>query len=205
MKKPRRRMALLAALAALLLAPGWLRAYTVAGSSDAPTLVLGDLVVVNHLAYGLTVPYTGRTLVPWGAPERGDMVLFHVPNRGYAGFKRVVGVPGDVVEVRESRLLVNGRLLDHEPLDARDFAWMPARNGVGSVIERETAPGGYAHAITYTPGASPLRNHGPVRVPAGRYFLLGDHRDNSNDSRTFGPVPRALIRGELAVVVKRGR
>ena len=204
MKKPRRWGSLLAVLAVLALTPGWLRAYEVAGPSDAPTLAWGERVAVSHLAYGLQVPYTTREIVSWGGPDRGDMVLFHVPNKGVVGLKRVVAVPGDVVEMRDNRLRVNGREMEYEPRPAADFAALEARNDMGTVVELERSAD-YAHLVTYTPGESALRTTAPVRVPEGHYYLLGDNRDQSNDSRTFGVVPREHIYGKVILTLMRKR
>jgi signal peptidase I len=109
----------------LLCLPDYLSAYTVSGPSEAPTLLLGDRVVVNHAAYDLKPPYSTIRLAKLGTPRRGDLVSFLVPNRNTLGLKRVVGIPGDTVELRENLLFVNARPLNYAMLTRSDFDWVP--------------------------------------------------------------------------------
>lgn len=194
-KRGRRIAVTLATLAAgLALVPAYLRAVTVSGPSDAPTLLLGDQLIINLAAYDVRLPYANTRLWERAEPERGDMVMFHVPNRGVRGLKRVVGLGGDTVELRENVLIVNGRAVAQEPLDRARFAeWVTAAHRLGETVARE---GGH-YTVTFTPGRSALRTTAAVTVPPGHYFLLGDHRDNSNDSRTFGPVKRTHLQGRV--------
>ena len=202
MHSPKKMTTALALLGGLAMLPAYLRAVTVAGPSDAPTLLLGDQLLINLAAYRVDLPYTGIRLWERGGPQRGEMVMFHVPNRSLRGLKRVIGVPGDTVELRENVVVVNGEALAQEPLDRAAFAaWVPDKHKIGSRVARESR----SYTITYTPGASDLRTRPAVTVPGGQYFLLGDHRDDSNDSRVFGVVDRRHVQGRVAMHLHSNR
>jgi signal peptidase I len=206
LKLTRRRVAALAFLAAILAClPDYLAAYTVSGPSEAPTLLLGDRVIVNRAAYDLKAPYSTIGLAKVGTPQRSDLISFLVPNRNMLGLKRVVGIPGDTVELRENRLTINGRPMEYAILARADFDWVPKTHGLGTVVAAEEGIGDRGHRITYTPGRSPLRTFGPMTVPDDCFFVLGDHRDNSNDSRTFGPIGRTLITGKVVWLMPANR
>ncbi len=202
----RRRLAVIVLLAAApACLPDYVSAYTVSGPSEAPTLLLGDRVIVNRAAYDLKLPYSTIRLARVGSPRRGDLVSFLVPNRNTLGLKRVAALPGDTVEMRENRLLINGVPADYEPLPRPDFDWIPSAHGIGTVVAVEKGVGAEGYRVTYTPGRSPLRTFGPVKVPEDCFFLLGDHRDNSNDSRMFGPLARDLISGKVVRILPASR
>jgi signal peptidase I len=206
LRPTRRRLAVIAVIAAALAClPDYVSAYTVSGPSEAPTLLLGDRVIVNRAAYDLRLPYSTIRLARVGAPRRGDLVAFLVPNRNTLGLKRVAALPGDTVEMRENRLLINGIPADYEPLPRSDFDRVPPVHGLGTIVAVEKGAGVEGYRITYTPGRSPVRSFGPVNVPDDCFFLLGDHRDNSNDSRMFGPLGRDLIFGKVVRVMPAGR
>jgi len=183
-------------LAVLLLTPEYVRAYRVHGPSDAPSYVWGEVILVNRAAYDLRIPYTRRTLVSRGSPERGEVILVSFPGQTYDVIRRVIGTPGDTVELRDSRVLLNGNELNYLPLDPREFSGLDERNRIGSVVEQENGAGS-THPITYTPGGCGLASAGPFEVPEGHVFLLGDNRDHCTDSRTIGPVARKAIVGRV--------
>ena len=165
--------------------------YEVPTGSMKPTIVEGDRIFVNKLAYDLKVPLTTLRLARWGDPGRGDIVVFASPLDGTRLVKRVIGLPGDLVEMRAERLRVNG-----EPAAYFDPA------GDAALVSCEERLGELAHRVQFLPGAGAPSTFGPVRVPAGKYLMLGDNRDNSADSRFFGFVDRDAITGRaLAVVV----
>jgi signal peptidase I len=196
----RRYVAALLLIAAACL-PQYVSAYTVSGPSEAPTLLLGDRVIVDRAAYDLKLPYPTIRLARVGEPRRGDLGLFLVPNRNTLGLKRVVGIPGDCVEMKENRLTINGRPVEYSPLSRPDFDGIPPAHGLGTVVMLERGELNEGRRITFTPGNSTLRAFAPVDVPDESVFLLGDHRDNSNDSRAFGPIGRDLIGGKVVKVL----
>jgi signal peptidase I len=204
LKLTRWRLAGVAFIAAMIAClPAYLSAYTVSGTSDAPTLLLGDRVLVNRAAYDLRAPYSNIRLARVGTPQRGDLVVVLTPKRRPLGLKRVVGVPGDRVEMLENRLYVNGHQVPQKFLKRDDFNGVSSAHGLGTVVAAERSGGEYR--VTYTPGRSPLRTFEPVTVPTDCVFLLGDNRDNSKDSRTIGPIGRDLIAGKVVRIMPARR
>ena len=182
------------------LAPAYLHAYKLAGPSDIPTLLLGDKVIVNNAAYGVSLPYSNVRLFRSGFPRRGDLVLLHVlPNLELVFFKRVMGLPGETIEIQENRVVVNGRALPVTDLNPADFAWVPKAHPIGSIVQNEDG-----HWVTFTPGKTKQRNHPPIRLATGQYFVLGDNRDDSKDSRDFGPVSEDLLLGKVIATFATG-
>jgi signal peptidase I len=169
----------------------------VAGPSDAPDYLVGDLVIVNRAAYGLPIPYTHRDLLRWGAPRAGEVVLMRVPGREIIAFKVVTAVAGDTIEVRDGRVWRNGAPFAYEALDPTAFAWLPPENRLGPRLALESGPGG-KHTVSLGPEAAESAGFGPVKVPEGHLFVLGLNRDHSLDSRHFGPVPQARVLGSVA-------
>ena len=162
--------------------------------SMQPTILIGDRIVVNKLAYDLKLPFTTTHLLEWGDPERGEVVVCFSPADGRRLVKRVVGVPGDTLEVRRGVVFLNGERLRYRTLDAewtRGLDREARREGYTA----EEVLGEHPHPVRYLPGRGRFSDYGPVEVPEGHYFLMGDNRDNSFDSRGFGPVPRASIVG----------
>ena len=184
----------------LVLCPSFVRAYRVAGPSDAPSYLWNDLVLVSMTAYDLNLPFTTRTVISWSAPKAGDMILFKVPGESYIAFKRVVAVPGDKIEMRDNHVIVNGMPFTYQALHRADFDWVPAENKLGAIVEMEQGES-FEHYITYTPNESALASFSTVTVPSDHYFVLGDNRDHSNDSRSFGLVSRDRIHGKLIGIV----
>jgi signal peptidase I len=169
--------------------------YVPSGSME-PSIRPGELVLVNKLAYDLKVPFTTWRLAEWAGPERGDVVVLYSPADGERLVKRVVGLPGDTVEMRDERLWINGRALEYSAAKPADLAGAEA----SAVVATEHL-GARPHALKILPGKPALRSFAPVRVPAGQYFVLGDNRDNSNDSRYIGLIDRARIIGRASAVV----
>ena len=168
--------------------------------SMKPTILEGDRVWVNKLAYDLKVPFTTWHLAEWGDPQRGEVVVFFSPANGERMIKRIVGLPGDTVELRNNRLFLNGRAVDYAELDAATVSAIPAAQQTQHSFASEQLAERH-HPVMATAGLAALRTFSPTKVPAGHYFMMGDNRDNSLDSRYFGPVAREQIVGRSSAVV----
>jgi len=167
-------------------------------SSMRPTLVEGDVVLVNRLAYDVKVPLTDVSLARLGEPQRGDVITFTSPQGGLRLIKRLVGLPGDVVELKEDRLFINGVAAEYSNATEIDEAIGPQTLRGVQAIEHI---GGTAHPVQFLPPIPAKRDFGPIIVPQDSYFFLGDNRDNSIDSRYIGIVPRRLLVGRAHHVI----
>jgi len=166
----------------------------VPSGSMNPTIVEGDRIFVNKLAFGLRVPYTSMELAHWAEPQRGDVIVFYSPQDGVRMVKRVVGLPGETVSLVNNLIYINGK--------PANLSLSPTGVASGRIFANETLAGAAgAHPIIVTPALPARRNFGPVAVPAGHYFVLGDNRDNSGDSRYFGFVPHENITGRSSRVL----
>lgn len=174
----------------------FVEAFKIPSGSMERTLLVGDFLLVNKLAYGAEVPFTHRRLPKLREPQDGDVIVFEWPEDPTKNFvKRLVGLPGDTLEMREGKLIRNGRVLNEpyvvhtEPdIDPapEDFRWQR-----GYLVQTANATVGY----------HPSRNNwGPLVVPVGNYFVLGDNRDNSLDSRYWGFVADSLVKGRPFVI-----
>jgi len=168
--------------------------------SMKPTILIGDRIFVNKLAYDLKVPFLGNRLVTWGDPQRGDIVICWSPADGARLVKRVVGVPGDVIEMKNGRLIINGHALDYQSADRLDFDRALGLEADQYRFFTEDLTG-HRHTVVATPAKRAIRNFGPVSIGTDQYFMMGDNRDNSADSRYFGFVPRADVVGKVEGVV----
>jgi len=189
--------------------------FKIPSSSMRPTLEVGDFILVNKFAYGLRLPIVEAKFVPLGEPQRGDVVVFRYPvNPSQDFIKRVVGVGGDVVTYQDKKLTVNGQPLPQ----TRDGTYSYLENLRFETLERfkETARNGigtHEYTIGINPQAAPVypQNVRPFpgrenceyndrgftcKVPQGQYFMMGDNRDNSDDSRYWGFVPDDHVRGK---------
>jgi signal peptidase I len=172
----------------------------VPSGSMMPTIVPVELVLVNKLAYDLKIPFTTHHLSQWGDPQRGDVVVFFSPADNLRLVKRVVGLPGDVVSMDQDRLSINGQPVAYAPLSS-DPAKLVGAGPAQETIFAEEQLGNRPHPIMLLPQRPALRTFGPVRVPAGSYFMMGDNRDNSNDSRFIGCVTRDRIVGRATTIL----
>ena len=182
------------ALIALLLFTGrsvladW---YQVPTGSMKPTILEGDRVFVLKCAYQIRVPFTAIRLFRTGAPRRGDVVVVRNPDGGRIPLvKRVVGLPGDVIRLENERLFVNGvpqklRMRPVAPDEEEPFRWVGTED-----------LGGKLHPVQVLPDRPAMRTFGPVAVPPGDVFVMGDNRDDSRDARYFGPRPVADLLGK---------
>ncbi len=161
--------------------------------SMRPTILEGDVIFINRLAYDLKLPLTHLTVARLGEPQRGDVVTFNSPADHVRLVKRVIGLPGDVIAMRSKRLIING-----EPVAYEAGAQMPEPYGQGQVVMAHRATedlGGVVHSVQWLERVNARDDFDPVILPADQYLMLGDNRDNSADSRYFGLVPRELLIG----------
>ena len=168
--------------------------------SMTPTILAGDRLLVNKLAYDLKIPYTTLHLAAWADPRRGDIVVFYSPENGIRLVKRVVGLPGDVIAMDQNRLSINGHVLNYAPTALDRSAEDEINQTARHLFFMENLPG-REHVVMLSPQRPSLNSFGPVTIPQGKYFMMGDNRDNSADSRYFGLVDRHLILGRATMVV----
>lgn len=162
-------------------------------ASMRPNLLEGDVVFVNRLAYDVKIPLTDIPVARLNDPQRGDVVTFSSPKDGTRLIKRIAALPGDTVEMRGERLLINGVPADYTVL-GKATEQMDVLGELQALQVQETR-GKASYPIQILPQIAAMRDFGPVTVPADNYLMLGDNRDNSGDSRVFGTVPRALLIG----------
>jgi signal peptidase I len=172
----------------LAVLPTYLRAFKLVTPSMAPSINIGDSFLVNKAAYFV------------GSPKRGDMVQLVLPHSAFVVIKRVIGLPGETVEFRENRVLINGRELPLSLLSRNDFNWVAPVNHIGADVYNEDG-----HWISFTPGQGQVRNHAPVNLGAHELYLVGDNRDGSLDSRIWGPVSDDRILGKVLVIYARSK
>jgi len=158
--------------------------------SMKPTILEGDRILVNKLAYDVRVPFTNNILLKLSDPQRGDIVIFDSEVSDKRLVKRVVGIPSDIVELRDNVLSVNGEPLTYETVAS-----------TMSTVDKQEDLLGVEHLIRTAKRNSSLSNFRQVTVPADYYLVLGDNRDNSVDSRVIGLVPRHEIVGRSSRVV----
>lgn len=162
--------------------------------SMRPSIQEGDRILVNKLAYDFKIPFTRVALQTWANPQRGDIVVCFSPADGKRLVKRVVGVPGDTVELRADCLWLNGKPNTYQPLSAHSIHYIDPHASTQKILAEEALPN-RSHPVLFDLGLPAKRTFGPVTIPAGEYFLMGDNRDNSFDSRYFGTVARNQIIG----------
>jgi signal peptidase I len=190
--------------------------FKIPSGSMIPTLQIGDFIVVNKFTYGIRLPVVGQKIIPVNDPQRGDVMVFHYPENPAVDYiKRVVGVPGDLVEYRNKRLYINGKEQEHKP--AGDYNYVESGLNFVHTNRYDEELGGHPHAIIVNPDMPDIhleavanfpgiencdyRGEGfACRVPTGQYFMLGDNRDNSRDSRYWGFVPDNQIVGKAFLV-----
>ena len=171
--------------------------YGVPTSSMYPTLIIGDRIVTNRLAYDVKIPFTDVVVKRLAEPQRGDIVTFTSPEDGIRLVKRLIGIPGDIVEMQGEELIINGVKADYSAATGSVTAHtMPDYAGTQVMLTEQLL--GKQRSIILLQERLSLRSFGPVTVPAGQYMMLGDNRDNSKDSRYIGFVKRELLTGRVS-------
>lgn len=159
--------------------------YRIASDSMRPGLLKGDLILVSKAAFNLRLPFSTFELARTGRPQRSEVVAFSVPDQGSDTYiKRVVAVSGDKVEIKEGVLWVNSVAYQYRKTEGTEEVW-------------EENPSGQSYRIVPNQGSE---NYGPVDVPPDHFFVLGDNRLESVDSRQWGPVPYSCLKGRVALV-----
>ena len=179
----------------------WADWVTVPTGSMNPAILEGDRVLVDKHVFGLRIPFTRVHLTAGADPVRGDIVVFDSPADGTSLVKRVIGVPGDVVALEDDRLTVNGHPARYSIEDIDSVRGLLAATAAEHPMLLREAGLSAPHEILVLPGRAARRSLEAVRVPAGMYFMMGDNRDNSADSRYFGFVPRRDIIGRATRVI----
>ncbi len=168
----------IAVILALFIRTWVVQAFKIPTGSMEHNLLIGDHLLVNKFVFAPTAGAAERWVLPSGAVERGDVAVFKFPEEPERDFiKRVVGLPGETLELRRKRVYIDGEPLDEPYLAGRQPVLRP---GAVAVERRDT--------------------FGPVTIPDGHYFMMGDNRDNSQDSRYWGPLPHAYLKGRAMVV-----
>ena len=165
----------IALLLALFIRTFVVQAFKIPSGSMEPTLLIGDHILVNKFIYGIKIPFIQKTLIPMRKPKRGDVIVFIFPKDKSKDFiKRVIGLPGDRIEIKGKKIFINGKLFNDK---------------YGVYIED------YSGGTPYK-----MESFGPITVPGGQYFVMGDNRNHSYDSRYWGFVPEEYIKGKAFIV-----
>ena len=174
--------------------------FRIPSGSMVPTLLIGDHVLVTKFSYGIWMPFTGQELVDLGDPERGDIIVFKYPRNPALNYiKRVVAIAGDTVRVQNNQIVLNGRTQDFDYTSKYEFVDDRCRSRTMRRYEENLA--GLKHiALTNTGLGGLLANKSEVTVPPGHVFVMGDNRDNSEDSRQWGFVRFDQIKGKAHFV-----
>ena len=167
---------IIAILIALVIRTFVIQAFKIPSRSMVPTLLVGDQILVNKFIYGVKIPYLRRTILPINDPERGDIVVFIYPNDRSKDFiKRVIGVAGDKIEIKNKKIFINNK-------------------------GYSDSYGVYSDNLIYPAMIQPRDNFGPVTVPQGSLFVMGDNRDESSDSRYWGFVDIKDVEGKAFII-----
>lgn len=190
-------------LIVLLLRSFLVEPFRIPSGSMMPTLLAGDFILVNKFSYGIRLPVINRKIIDLGSPKRGDIVVFRYPRDPSTDYiKRVIGLPGDKIEYRNKQLIINGKPMIYQ---ARGIYY-----GKGSALKmsgnlrRQENLGGVRHDILVMPGPGEyiytcMQNNEYI-VPEGHYFVMGDNRDHSNDSRFWCAVPDKNLVGRAFMI-----
>jgi signal peptidase I len=167
---------IIAIIIAFFIRTFFVQAFKIPSGSMIPTLQIGDWLLVNKVIYGIKIPVLRKTLIPFTEPKRGDVVVFVYPmDRSKDFIKRVIGVGGDIIEIKNKKIYINGTAFNDT-------------HGI------------YTDSLILPRSMQPRDNFGPVKVPAGHIFAMGDNRDNSYDSRFWGFVNLDDVVGKAFII-----
>ncbi len=174
--------------------------FRIPSSSMMPTLLIGDFILVNKFAYGLRWPITNKKFLANGEPKRGDVVVFRPPHHPREDWiKRVVGMPGDTVGYHDNMVSVNGKALAYR-VDGMYEGKGRGSDMTGATRLTENLPGRPHHVLEREDVPFTFQGEGDWQVPPGHYFVMGDNRDNSEDSRFWGMLPERNLRGKAFLI-----
>ncbi|MBS3963792.1 MAG: signal peptidase I [Methylomonas sp.] len=180
-------------LIVLLLRSFLVEPFRIPSGSMMPTLLVGDFILVNKFTYGIRLPVLNSKIIEMGEPERGDIVVFRFPKQPSIDYiKRVIGLPGDRVGYFGKKIYINGQPVEQTPIGRYQGVGQGANMTGAEHIEENLM--GVRHSILISPGVPTVED--VFVVPQGHYFVMGDNRDNSNDSRYWGTVPEANLVGK---------
>jgi signal peptidase I len=186
---------------ALLLRAFVVEAFQIPSGSMIPTLEVGDHIFVSKFAYAVGVPFTNTKIAELGQPKRGDVIVFkYPPDQTLDYIKRVVGLPGETIEVRRNEVFIDGKPMPRELTSASCTSDEASVGEDSRYCEAWLEHMGPVTHLTHQDPRLPPSNFGPVKIPAASYFAMGDNRDNSKDSRVWGFVPYELIKGRALIV-----
>jgi len=186
---------------ALLLRAFVVEAFQIPSGSMIPTLQVGDHIFVSKFSYGLGIPFTNKKILEISQPSRGDVIVFKYPldpNTHY--IKRVVGLPGDTIEVRQNEVFINGHPAPREHIGTYKYSDTGSMDGDDREVQLWAETSGDVRHQELQDERPYAHNFPAFTVPKGNVFVMGDNRDNSSDSRVWGPVSHELIKGRALVV-----
>ena len=173
----------------------------VPSGSMKPAILVGDRIVVDKLAYDLRVPFTRARIATWGSPARGDVVTFPSPEDERLFVKRVVGLPGDTVEMRNNHLVINGETASYTPIGAEQRAAISLADRHRYMFYVEEILGHQRMIMVRADGSPTTQaSFAPITIPEKHYMMLGDNRDDSRDSRWMGLITRDRVVGRAHTV-----
>lgn len=192
---------IIALILALFIRTFIVQAFKIPTGSMLDTLQIGDHILVNKFIYGVKLPFVQKTIIPISEPEREDIVVFIYPVDKRDFIKRVVAVAGDTLEIRDKKIYINGEWVGH-----RDYVRFTMDEIVPPVISKDTFEAVWLDQINRFGEVQGMDrrfvkdNFGPITIPEGHLFVMGDNRDNSHDSRFWGFVPLASVKGKAFII-----